>query len=109
MTRERSGERGYVRGARYYRSVIIVSAVNTSAGAYAFAVYRAPVDFPRDAGHDAALTSRSVSIRVQLSTGSVASVPITVLRPPVVMIHGLWDDSTTWNTLAPLGTGAGHV
>jgi len=82
---------------------LTVSAVLTSQGPMAFAVYRAPIDFPRASGQDANATTRSVSMQVQLqSTGATTNVPVTILRPPVVLIHGIWDDSGLWNNFSPL-------
>ena len=80
--------------------------------AYAFAVYRAPWDFARQSTNtDDQLAYRSVSLQVQdLTTGGTPiTVPITILRPPVILIHGLWDDWTTWNGFAPLVTGPNSV
>lgn len=53
---------------------------------------------------------RTVSISVQnLQTGTSSSLPVIVLRPPVVMIHGLWSDWTAWNNFSPLVSGTGTV
>jgi hypothetical protein len=106
---DEDGALGAIGSDSITRSDITVTSVDTSAGPYALAIYRAPVDFPRDAGQDAALASRIVSIRVGFPNGSGGSVPLTIVRPPVVMIHGLWDDWTTWNTFAPLVTGPSNV
>jgi len=85
-------------------SQITASAVLTPQGAMAFAVYRAPIDFPRATGQDAGATMRSVSIQVQLpSTGATVSVPVTILRVPVVLVHGIWSDPfDTWGSFSPL-------
>lgn len=48
---------------------------------------------------------RTVSISVQnLRTGTSSSLPVIILRPPVVLVHGLWDDKGAWNNFSPLIT-----
>lgn len=76
---------------------VTVSAVNTSAGdsiiaPAAFAVYRAPVDFVREtlAQSDSNAAQRTVTIRIEHGGLTVQQIPITVMRPPVVLIHGIW-------------------
>jgi pimeloyl-ACP methyl ester carboxylesterase len=73
--------------------------------AAAFVLYRAPVDFVRP-GHpaDADLmpAERSVSLQLQpLPAGGATVLPIRVVRPPVVLIHGLWGSAGSWR-LFPL-------
>lgn len=46
---------------------------------------------------------RTVTISVQnLQTNTSSPLPVIILRPPVVMVHGLWDNWTTWNNFSPL-------
>jgi len=53
---------------------------------------------------------RTVSISVEnLQTGASSSLPVIILRPPVVMIHGLWDNWQAWNNFSPLVSGTGTV
>lgn len=53
---------------------------------------------------------RTVSISVEnLQTGKGSSLPVIIQRPPVVMIHGLWDNWQTWNDFSPLVSGTGTV
>lgn len=88
---------------------VSVTAVSTSSGAMAFAAYRAPIDFPR-AGNttDAASASRSVSIQIQASDGETAALPVAVLRPPVILIHGIWSSAAeTWGKFSPLYSSTG--
>ena len=77
-----------------------VSAVATSQSGqyYAFAVYRAPLDFVR-AGNtsDAALGERQIVI-----TAGSQSAHVIVIRPPVLLIHGIWADSSSWNHFSAL-------
>jgi uncharacterized membrane protein len=93
--------------AAFVHNRVTVNAVSTATGAFAFAVYRAPVDFARQGGQDDLHASRKVSI--QLSGGQTGTVSLTVVRPPVVMIHGMWDDWSAWNRFAPLVTGPSSV
>lgn len=93
--------------------------------AHAFAVYRAPIDFARPIGAttfktgtcqgvsktDDQMACRSVSLQVfdVTSNTALATVPVTIVRPPVVLIHGLWGSANSWNSFSPLVTGTGKV
>jgi pimeloyl-ACP methyl ester carboxylesterase len=100
------GGLGPIGATSFTQSQVSVTAVNTSHGPYAFAIYRAPVDFARTNSNDAGSAQRQISIQVQDQTqgGPPTTLPIAILRPPVVMVHGLWDDWTTWNNFGPLIT-----
>lgn len=53
---------------------------------------------------------RTVSISVEnLQTGASSSLPVIILRPPVVMIHGLWDNWQAWNNFSPLVSNTNNV
>ncbi len=89
-------------------STLNVTAVQTSKGPMAFAIYRAPIDFPRAGGQDAGASSRTVSLQLQPQpNGTATNTKITILRPPVVLIHGLWSYPSTWNRFAPLFSSSG--
>lgn len=72
----------------------------------AFALYQPPKDFPRSAGEDASLTTRVESVQFASPSGLTPGVPpalkITIVRPPVVLVHGLWGSANDWNNFAPL-------
>ncbi|HEV3036305.1 MAG TPA: hypothetical protein VHA33_00705 [Candidatus Angelobacter sp.] len=75
------------------QSSITVTAASTSSGQNtAFAVYRAPRDYPK-MGFAPNSSQRTISIMID---GSPLTVKI--LRPPVVLIHGLWDDPSSWRS-----------
>lgn len=115
------GALGALGDSTFVSSQISGAAVQTSYGPFAFAVYRAPTDFARDLGvggnnymqgscggvtnTDDQLACRQVSIQAQDSGGNQSSLPVTILRAPVILIHGLWGDWTTWSTFSPLITG----
>ena len=101
-------------------------AVGSDGEGYAFAVYRAPLDFARPLGSgfksgscnsasnsDDQLACRSVSLQVQditLSGSTPITVPVTITRPPVFLIHGLWGDySQAWKNFSPLVSGKNSV
>jgi hypothetical protein len=67
----------------------------------AFVVYRAPIDFPRASVDDSGLAGRDVYIRIESANGSM-DLPVRILRPPVVLIHGLWDNAGAWTNFSPL-------
>jgi pimeloyl-ACP methyl ester carboxylesterase len=85
-------------------NTVHVSAVNTIAGPMAFVLYRAPIDFVRaNSLSDSPATKRTVSLKVQaIDTSASATVALNILRPPVVLIHGLWGDPSNWNSFTPL-------
>lgn len=83
-------------------SSLTVNAVTTLQGAEAFAIYRGPVNFSRGTQDDN-LTTRSVSLSAA-STSGTTSTPVTVARPPVVLVHGLWGDATSFDNFTPLIT-----
>ncbi|MDN5864660.1 MAG: GPI inositol-deacylase [Gammaproteobacteria bacterium] len=83
------------------QSQVGTSAVATGQGPMAFVVYRAPLDFAR-AG-DGAASERAVSIHWTIAGSSASgAIPITILRPPLVLIHGLWSNPATWDHFTPL-------
>jgi pimeloyl-ACP methyl ester carboxylesterase len=85
-------------------SSLTVTAVSTTAGAEAFAIYRGPVNFSRGTQDDN-LTTRSVSLSTASSSGTTSTL-VTVARPPVVLVHGLWGDATSFANFTPLITDA---
>jgi uncharacterized membrane protein len=99
-------------GQQTVSSQITTSAVSTPSGPMAFAFYLAPTDFPRTSpptitcggvtATDPQLACRFVTIQVQGPSGSPTPLPVTILRPPVVLIHGLWSDQSSWNNFLPL-------
>jgi pimeloyl-ACP methyl ester carboxylesterase len=83
-------------------SSLAVKAVSTKSGAEAFAIYRGPVNFARDTQDDS-LATRSVSLSAAATSGTT-STSVTVARPPVVLVHGLWGDASSFDTFTPLIT-----
>jgi hypothetical protein len=85
-------------------SSLAVTAVSTSAGAEAFAIYLAPVNFSRSSS-DYTLTTRSVTLQVSSTpSGITGNASVTVARPPVVLVHGLWGSASSFDTFTPLIT-----
>jgi hypothetical protein len=73
----------------------------------AFVAYRAPMDFvrsdPNFNASDQSAVSRTVNIQVTAPDGTpVATYPITLVRPPVVVIHGITSAPRYWKTFKPL-------
>jgi pimeloyl-ACP methyl ester carboxylesterase len=75
-----------------------VTAIDSSVGPVAYAVFLAPADFVRSAEIDDNSPSRTITLQVHSLDvpGYAATSPLKILRPPVVLVHGLWSDSTTW-------------
>ena len=84
--------------------VSVVADSTTNNGSVAFALYRAPVDFPRGDGQDADAPSRTVSVQIQDITNNIVptdTITVTILRPPVELIHGIWSNPVdTWGNFS---------
>lgn len=78
-------------------NTISVTAIDTPLGPMAFALYKAPQDFARADGSDDAAADRTVNINAHPDAGSDFILPVNVVRPPVVLIHGIWSNPTTWD------------
>jgi len=99
------GALGAIGSSVFSLSQLTVSAVKTSKGPMAFAIYGVPVDFPRPEGQDANSTERFISLNVlEVNTGLSSNTSVTILRPPLVLIHGLWGSPASWNGFTPLIT-----
>ncbi len=92
---------GNVFGNTTSASIITLTAVSTPQGPIAFAAYRAPVDFvrsdcPSNTDADKGAAQRTVSIAFSSSQSGqlLPDLPITLVRPPVILVHGLGSDST---------------
>ncbi|HEY3835309.1 MAG TPA: hypothetical protein VGL72_02000 [Bryobacteraceae bacterium] len=78
---------------------IRVAAQDSFDGPMAFAVYYPPSDFSRGSQDDSA-ASRTIQIQVN-EAGSAYQEPLTILRPPVVLVHDLWESPADWDTFTP--------
>ena len=90
-------------GGSTFTSTLTVAAVSTTPGPEAFVIYRAPVNFSRGTA-DNSLTTRTVSLQVTPAGGTVTNTTVTVARPPVVLVHGLWGNASSFNNFTPLIT-----
>jgi PGAP1-like protein len=118
-SRDQDGALGNLGDTTFSQNQVTVTSQSTNNGPYAFAVYRAPIDFARPSGGsfmsgqcgsvnntDDQLACRQVSIQIQDSGANQGvALPVTILRPPVIMIHGLWSNWQAWNSFSPLVTG----
>jgi hypothetical protein len=94
-------------GSTAFSSSVKVNPVNAgNNGMVALAVYQAPPDFVRTGNSsDASAIMRYVMINVLASDGvTVLQSPIaaTLVRPPVVLIHGFTSSPQYWSTFSPL-------
>ena len=80
---------------------IRVAAQDSSQGPMAFAVYYPPADFSRGS-QDNSAASRTIQIQVN-EAGPTAPYQqaLTILRPPVVLVHDLWEGPSDWDTFTP--------
>jgi pimeloyl-ACP methyl ester carboxylesterase len=67
----------------------------------AFAVYVPPIDYARLGEiEDNVSVSRQVTLQVLDSDGNELVTPhtaLTIFRPPVFLVHGVWSNGGTWN------------
>lgn len=72
--------------------------------AVAYALYRAPLDFVRPSDpSDRQAAERFVPLIIDPGPlGAPITQDITIVRPPVVLVHGLWSNELSWRFFAPL-------
>lgn len=79
---------------------ITVTTVNVNEKEYAFAIYQAPENFVRwdYRDQDRKVSERTISLNVKSnrSPSFEFSEEIKLLRPPVILVHGLWSSSKMW-------------
>ena len=75
-----------------------VTAVGTpNNGAMAFVVYLSPLNYARNSG-DYNSSSRAISLQIQSDDDPnyMLTANASVVRPPVVLVHGLWGKGADW-------------
>ncbi|MFY9908355.1 MAG: hypothetical protein WCF22_07835 [Candidatus Sulfotelmatobacter sp.] len=91
-------------------STLNLAAVDPGTGqATAFAIYVPPSNYARgtqEFPQDNASAQRQVSFQVfcPASNDTIANpttTPVTIVRPPIVLVHGLWADWSAWDSFAP--------
>jgi pimeloyl-ACP methyl ester carboxylesterase len=78
---------------------------------YAFARYRAPADLPSGDPYfyiEATIPSRKELPGHQWLYRPVSSVIISLVAPPVVLVHGVWSDPSVWSGLRNYLVNSGH-
>lgn len=74
-----------------------ISTVSTNAGQDAFALYTAPSNFIRSGSPgDVNLPSRNVYVTTTYTDGGpeqILRMPVMIMRPLVVLVHGIWDNA----------------
>jgi len=86
-----------------------VDPVSTSRGSAVVFLYRAPRNFVRPSEPaDATVGERDVWINVSFSDGRVERIPIRIVRPPLLLIHGTFSDPSVWDG-SPLATDSRFV
>ena len=69
-----------------------------------FVLYRPPADFARSQNRDDAKKRRPISIKVESVEFPTATrtIAFDLVRPPVVLVHGLWGSFKDWGDFKPL-------
>jgi T5SS/PEP-CTERM-associated repeat protein len=109
-----TNENGYVDDVQggHIGSEVTVSTISTSQGEMAFSVFVAPSQFVRAAvAADEVAAEREVFIRVRLTpTGGqpfdAGATKISLIRPMIFLVHGIWSSAGTWDNFGVLALGA---
>jgi len=76
---------------------LTVTPVSTDNKNYVFAVYRAPENFVRQNNTgDLRISERTITIKAQANNQTIAAEDIKLVRPPVILVHGLWAGPDMW-------------
>ncbi len=80
---------------------ITATAVDTPKGPMAFVIYLSPTNFARDAlnyPQDQSSSDRTITLQVQSNNDPtyILTANASVVRPPVILVHGLWGSSEDW-------------
>lgn len=80
---------------------VSVSSEATAVGPMAFVLYRPPLDFAWGDAYNH-LKERTIKAQINSSGGSQETIDIAIVRPPTILVHGLWADGSSWNNFEPL-------
>lgn len=83
-------------------SMVTLTSVQTSEGPMAFAQYHPPGDFSRSQADDAEERRWVTFEATSRTTGGKNSAEVSIERPPVVLVHGLWGKSDNWSKFTKL-------
>ena len=80
-------------------NTVTVNTVAVNAKQYAFVIYQAPENFVRDSyqEEDKKVSERKLSIKVESSSISPIQKEIKLVRPTLILVHGLWDGPEMWD------------
>lgn len=83
---------------------LTVTSQGSASTPMAYAMYLAPSNYYRGT-QDAATAARNLTLQATCvnSSGSpaTASTTIQAVRPPVVLVHGLWSNASAWSSFVP--------
>jgi pimeloyl-ACP methyl ester carboxylesterase len=81
----------------------ITTAVTTTQTAggleYGFSLYQAPAEYGDSSDSRQVQIQFSFAPNIGNSNTTTITAPLTVIRPPVVLIHGLWSNPTAWPSI----------
>ena len=85
-------------------SSVAIDVVPTSIGNMLFIKYRAPENFVRASNEtaDEAAKERKVTLKFNYPTGASEDIPLTIVRPPVLLIHGTFSNPGVWDASTDL-------
>lgn len=88
-------------GIHMKTSLTVIASQTRRDGPLAFAFYRAPTNFSRGPQDDS-LRIRIVNLLITAPDKPPLQLPITIARPPVILVHGLWADPSAFDNFDPL-------
>lgn len=111
MSSDDDGGLGAIGAAKFTENTLTVRAVTTKDGKkWWFAIYRAPMDFVRaQNAKDKSLASRQTLLAFGPSIDHTQGMFINILRPPIMLVHGIWADPSSWKEFRPLITDSKFV
>lgn len=95
-----SAEDGILRsiGGFQQGNCITVNTVEVDGEQYAFAVYQAPENFVHGGygDDDKRASKRTLPIKAEFSFCPPIEEELKLVRPPLILVHGLWSNSEMW-------------
>ena len=97
-------ENGFFRtldGSGQAGNIVTVNSVSVGVDKYAFVVYQVPDNFARPSNADnerAAERTITFNVRSVNTSSQLFSKQIKIVRPPVILMHGIWSNPKMWIT-----------
>jgi pimeloyl-ACP methyl ester carboxylesterase len=92
-------------GGQIQPSPMQLTAVSTLQGPMAFAIYIPPTNFNyQDLYATAASRNAALAVQALDVPNYNTTTSFSILRPPIILVHGMWGDPSDWNDFTPMIT-----